>query len=684
MGKWEANLPGELEPEGEICVVVKIPAHPDYVSLFLRAVRMLEVNRNYERDDAHSAAIVCEQWRNRTINPLIEALATGNGCPEDINEFDCIEYPAFASFVEFVPDNPYDPDAPVPTNYLNRAWWRWGKLETVLPDWIDNPIAEFIEDLTQYHENDAFAWLGSLPYNGIGEIIDNAFPFPYVKLHVTGSGKARINLLSFPLGGRVFVEVDEIPNIIDILTSSFLDPDSRVVDTDRDVETFPMEQWPLNSVVVDVEGAGDHIIYCMLMPRVEVGVDFFGFGAGIRSVELCGGLRPLNVPEPPPPPLLEGVEELKPDFRFTEECGLEFRLVNQEDEVVQDWTPVEGWVASAAACFNGEDGIDGIDGTNGVDGVDGVDGNGNTNVEPPSPQVPDAGGNPYTSASCQSSYYAADKLIGLVAEIWADMSTITLAEFIDKFLAVGGFDMDMFEQLWGLYFALSNPDIPTDALAERDRIAEWFFCGELVKQAVIDNCDNDTGMDSNLQGVLGYALRSLTQAKLNQWAYTGSKAYTENQCEDFCTWQVRWVFIPGLEPVEGVTDYPGDTWSIYAGEFVPGFGYSSTTGAMTIQHNMPKDCRITDFQYAINRHEACSSLKHNVTWRGLSGTDAEAQTGDGTIISPTLTTAVWDLHNAEMSEMIINTENHTCLGSGDDRERIAWIYMAGTGAKPRA
>jgi len=356
MGRFEANLPDVLVPDGEICVNVRIPNHPDYVKLFVRAMRMLEVNRMYQRDEDHSAAIVCEQWRTRTLTPLIEALATGNGCPEDTNEYDCIEYPAFASFIEYVPLSPFQVGAPVPPNYLTYPWWKWSTLDTVLPDWIDNPINDFIEDLTQYQPNDAITWLGGLPYNGLGEIIDNAFPFPYIKIHVTGKGSIRMNFLSFPLGGRIMTEVDEMPNILDILTSSFLDPDSRVIDTDRDMTTFPMEQWPLIGVKLEIEEEGDHIVYCMVLPKVEAGIDFFGFGGGLRSVELCNGLRPINVPEPPPPPLLEGVTELKPEFQLTAECGMEYRLRDQDDNIVQDWTPVAGWVENAAACFTPEGG----------------------------------------------------------------------------------------------------------------------------------------------------------------------------------------------------------------------------------------------------------------------------------------------------------------------------------------
>src|SRR5215213_6486516 len=127
MGKFEANLPAVLNPDGDICVQVSIPNHPDYVKLFVRAIRMLEVNRMYERDEGLSAKIVCEQWRDRTVNPLIETLASGLGCGDELA--DCISYPAYAGWIHYFPDNPYTVD-PTPAGYLLPAWYRWGNFET--------------------------------------------------------------------------------------------------------------------------------------------------------------------------------------------------------------------------------------------------------------------------------------------------------------------------------------------------------------------------------------------------------------------------------------------------------------------------------------------------------------------------------------------------------------------------
>lgn len=53
------------------------------------------------------------------------------------------------------------------------------------------------------------------------------------------------------------------------------------------------------------------------------------------------------------------------NFRFTEECGLEYSPDGS------NWTPVSGWAEFAPTCFKGDPGADGADGTNGVDGADG-------------------------------------------------------------------------------------------------------------------------------------------------------------------------------------------------------------------------------------------------------------------------------------------------------------------------
>lgn len=81
---YEHNLPAELNPEGDYCVPLYIPHHPDYTALLLGVLRTLEEVERYERDpnyDNENAKIVAANWRDRTLTPLIEAIATGAGMP---------------------------------------------------------------------------------------------------------------------------------------------------------------------------------------------------------------------------------------------------------------------------------------------------------------------------------------------------------------------------------------------------------------------------------------------------------------------------------------------------------------------------------------------------------------------------------------------------------------------------
>lgn len=73
-------IPDELEPVGDLIVPLCIPHHPDYSALLLSIIRQLEDADIYQRDlgsDDTSAQIVAAQFRDRTITPLIEAIATG-------------------------------------------------------------------------------------------------------------------------------------------------------------------------------------------------------------------------------------------------------------------------------------------------------------------------------------------------------------------------------------------------------------------------------------------------------------------------------------------------------------------------------------------------------------------------------------------------------------------------------
>lgn len=127
------------------------------------------------------------------------------------------------------------------------------------------------------------------------------------------------------------------------------------IDLNQDIVSLPPETTEEIIIEVEIPTEGEHTVYIYFLPTVNDSLIPLAFGGGIRSFELCGTLRPCGTPPPAPPPPLEGVTELKPEFQFTAECGFEYRLKDQNDEVVQDWTPVAGWDENAFLCFGGGD-----------------------------------------------------------------------------------------------------------------------------------------------------------------------------------------------------------------------------------------------------------------------------------------------------------------------------------------
>lgn len=543
MAKWEHNLPAVLIPDGEICVNVQIPNHPDYVKLFLRAVRMLETNRLYQRDEGLSAKIVTQQWRDRTITPLIESLAMGNGCPEDMKQFACNSYPAFASFIKYFPDNPYIDGEDVPEGYLLPAWWIWGSLETILPDYIDDIFNGLLEDFTGYKPKDALTWLGSIPISLSWEdFFDIGGIFPRIEIEVTGIGQAKIEFLSFPAGGRVIVELDQMPNIIDILDGGFFDPNSSVIDTDRDIVSFPPEENVINIIPVDVETDGDHTIYCIFLPLINDSVLPIGFGGGIRSVELCGGLRPRGTPEPEPPPPLEGVTELRPEFQFTADCGMEYRLRDQENNIVQDWQPVAGWVDNAAACFAGdemtceevEDCVETsttiINITNEIAEINET--KQAKNIYPPVSVYVDAD-------LCNASKYTADKIISGANDVFTQKNSSNYADWVAASLNTGfGWIATGLQDLWNSVngaYAATTAELNASSTYLRDILV---LNNLNIPNTIVDVLASGS-ISTAAKSAISKILEATDQSMIAQWAYVG-KASNAGGCIATTSWQWKY------------------------------------------------------------------------------------------------------------------------------------------------
>lgn len=332
MGRYEHPLPAILEPVGDICLQISIPAHPDYVALFIRAVRMLETNRLYVRDDALSAKIVVDQWRQRTITPMIEALASATGNCQDLDG-ECLTYPPFASFISYFPQNPYTEPDLIPDGFEQPPFFVNGK---------DNA-----HDLPNYLKGDVILDFGSINIEPSWDLAKT----PRIELCLTGSGVVEIHLLKIVQGGAAVISLDNPVDLGDLI-AGLIGDGIEIIQLNQDIISLPPETAEEVIIELDVETEGDHTIYIYYLPVVNDSLIPLFFGGGLREISLCGNIRPCGTPPPPPPPPLEGVSELKTEFRFTSECGLEYRYRNQEDEIISDWIPVQGWVDNAALCFS--------------------------------------------------------------------------------------------------------------------------------------------------------------------------------------------------------------------------------------------------------------------------------------------------------------------------------------------
>lgn len=249
------------------------------------------------------------EWTGKQFTKLLSAVITGADLmfPNEANEIiwqlvkavhqlqelggddtsGCIEYLPSVPFVKFFPDNPYvSGDKSVGWN--KEAWFYWSDFDTLFPDWLDNWLNGYLGELLGYLPTDVLFNIESVPSNPIDLILNGGMFLPKIEIKFTGTGVVELGLLSFPLGGKAVIELDQEPNIIDILTGGIIDPDAFIVELNRDLVSFPPDEYPINNIELKVETGGVHTLYIVFIPTLNDDLLPVGFGGGIRSIELCG------------------------------------------------------------------------------------------------------------------------------------------------------------------------------------------------------------------------------------------------------------------------------------------------------------------------------------------------------------------------------------------------------------
>lgn len=174
----------------------------------------------------------------------------------------------------------------------------------------------------------------------------------------------------------------------------------------------------------------------------------------------------------------------------------------------------------------GPTGPQGPTGPTGPQGEPGEDAQGNEYPDPPTLSEPDE--------LCDASYYITDQLLALIEQVLDDAGTITLQEFLEAFFGIGGFDGSFLKLLWDLAVANANPDLLTDAQADRDAIAEIIYCNEIDRDAIVTAIDDSAALAEDVQAVYIGAINSITDGKLALWAFVGSQVDSGETCAECC------------------------------------------------------------------------------------------------------------------------------------------------------
>lgn len=204
---------------------------------------------------------------------IIVNFLKGLHCPPELeDEAGCINFFPYASFVEFLEQNPYNEPDLVPEGYL-------------FPPFLVN--TEFTYPaLLGYLATDVMVVPAAVPVFGDwGDLL--ALHFPTIVLHVVGTGQVEVDFLNVVLGGQVIVKVGGAPNILDLVDGIF-ETGVKIIDLGQDVTAIPPESDIIIAEEIPIDAPEGTDVYFVFIPKLDVSTEFFGMGGGVRRIGLCG------------------------------------------------------------------------------------------------------------------------------------------------------------------------------------------------------------------------------------------------------------------------------------------------------------------------------------------------------------------------------------------------------------
>lgn len=236
----------------------------------------------------------------------------GLHCPPDMSEQECVEYPTYASFIQYQPMNPFIEPNTIPDGYLTQPFLVDGQNGNDIPNLEPNDIYVPLDSIT-------------LDFNWFEDISGQ---LPTITIMVQGEGKAFIKMLNTPAGGLAVITLDNPPNLADIL-AGIVTGAENIIDLNQDLVSLPPETAIEQIFPLDIVGTGMHTIYIVFLPILDDSLVPLRFGGGFRGVQLCDFVENPAM----------GITALR-----VEDCNLEQQLNGE-------WTVVNGWEDFLANCL---------------------------------------------------------------------------------------------------------------------------------------------------------------------------------------------------------------------------------------------------------------------------------------------------------------------------------------------
>lgn len=188
----------------------------------------------------------------------------------------CIEYPPYAQFIDWVPQNPFTQPDLIPPPYTAPPFY----VVPETPPFVGTQKGDVIVSLNSALLN-PFPNILPPPWGTLLELLSSGFPRFRVNLPgLTRTTQVELHMVSFPSAGIAYITQDANP-----IGAQWVDLNVDVTD----LVPFTLEGSLATIQIVEMEVApGDHFIDVTFVPYPDDDFPWAYFGGGLRKVIICG------------------------------------------------------------------------------------------------------------------------------------------------------------------------------------------------------------------------------------------------------------------------------------------------------------------------------------------------------------------------------------------------------------